>query len=151
MITPVAEVGFVPWTWVDAQLQAARTIWLGTTRRDGRPHAVPVWFVWDGRTLYFLTDRRGQKAKNLGHQAGVVMHLADGDHATILHGRASVVGDPAEKSQVDFAYGLKYVDPKTGARAGVNGSDDVLFRVDVRHVMTWAYGDVASRTDWRLQ
>jgi hypothetical protein len=44
--------GFIPWNKVDLPLRALRSIWISTTRPDGRPHAVPVWFVWDGASLY---------------------------------------------------------------------------------------------------
>ena len=42
-----------------------RTGVLSTVRRDGRPHAAPVWFVLDDDVLVFMTGRDTVKGKNL--------------------------------------------------------------------------------------
>jgi PPOX class probable F420-dependent enzyme len=141
--------GFIPWSTVDARLRAARSIWMATTRPDGRAHAVPVWFVWDGTGLYFVTGRGTQKARNLVRQPWVVVHAADGDDALIVEGWAEIVTDPEEQRRIDAAYGEKYVDPHGGARATIHNEGDDLYRVWIERVMTWAYGVVATRTDWR--
>ena len=36
---------------IDHRLHNDEVIWLHTTRPDGRPHAVVVWFLWDGETV----------------------------------------------------------------------------------------------------
>jgi nitroimidazol reductase NimA-like FMN-containing flavoprotein (pyridoxamine 5'-phosphate oxidase superfamily) len=48
--------GFIPWHKVDLPLRAGRSIWISTTRPDGRPHAVPVWYVWDGARISFISN-----------------------------------------------------------------------------------------------
>ena len=42
-----------------------RTGVLSTVRKDGRPHAAPVWFVLDGDTIVFMTGRDTVKGRNL--------------------------------------------------------------------------------------
>ncbi len=42
-----------------------RTGVVSTVRRDGRPHAAPVWFVLDGDTVVFTTARDTVKGRNL--------------------------------------------------------------------------------------
>jgi len=32
-------------------------VWLSTTRPDGRPHIVPVWFSWDGEVVQIRPTR----------------------------------------------------------------------------------------------
>src|SRR5438270_11804113 len=108
--------GHIPWERVDAQLRALRSLWVSTTRPDGRPHAMPVWFTWDGHTLYFATHVTSQKATNLQHQPGVIIHAGDGDDVIVIEGEAIVVIDEAEVRRVDRDRGAKYVDPPTGAR-----------------------------------
>lgn len=142
--------GHIPWTKVDLILRAQRAIWLGTTRPDGRPHAMPVWYCWDGVSIYFVTRRGTQKAKNLARQPWVVVHCGDGDDVIILEGAAEVVADPDERDRVDALYREKYVDPHSGARATVRERDSDLYRVRVRRAMAWEYGVVATRTDWRM-
>src|SRR5262249_32264941 len=64
-VAMLAQVkGFIPWSVVERDLCAARTIWLATARPDGRPHAVPVWFVWLAGAVYTISRRDLQKAVN---------------------------------------------------------------------------------------
>jgi PPOX class probable F420-dependent enzyme len=142
--------GFIPWNKVDLPLKALRSIWISTTRPDGRPHAVPVWFVWESPSLYFITSRLMQKAKNLARQPWVVVHAGDGDDVIVLEGAVEVVTDREELERIDAAYQEKYVDPHSGARDTIFQEQADLYRVNVKHVMTWEYGTVGTRTDWRF-
>lgn len=140
--------GHVSWGWVDRNLRAVRSIWLSTTRPDGRPHATPVWFTWDGSTLYFATHRRSQKAKNLAREPWVVIHAGDGDDVIILEGKVETVTEEAELDRVDAARGEKYVDPGSGARDTIRGEGTLVYRLSAWHAMAWMYGTMGDRTDW---
>lgn len=109
--------GHIPWRVVDLTLAATRSIWIATTRPDGRPHAMPVWFTWDGHDVCFITQRSTQKALNLARESWVVVHAGDGDDAIILEGRAAIIVDPADLQRIDASYREKYVDPGSGATA----------------------------------
>jgi hypothetical protein len=37
----------LPWTWAVERLLANRNFWVVTVSAEGRPHALPVWGVWD--------------------------------------------------------------------------------------------------------
>ena len=142
--------GFIPWSKMDHSLRAFRSIWISTTRPDGRPHAVPVWYIWDGRNLYFISGRNLQKAKNLAHQAWIVVHAGDGDDVILLEGRAEIVTKREEMERIDEAYRAKYVDPGSGAQATIFEPEANLYCVHVKHVIAWEYGTVANRTDWNF-
>jgi PPOX class probable F420-dependent enzyme len=142
--------GFIPWSKIDHFLRAFRSIWLSTTRPDGRPHAVPVWYIWDGRDLYFISGRNLQKSRNLAQQPWIVVHAGDGDDVIILEGSVEIVTDHTELLQVDDAYRTKYVDPGSGAQATIFEPGADLYRVKIKHVMAWEYGTVANRTDWNV-
>jgi len=141
--------GFIPWSAVDVAMRAARTIWLATTRPDGRPHAVPMWFVWRSDAVYMMSRSGMQKAVNIRRQSWVVLHLSSGDDAIILEGSAVCVDDTAELDAVDRVWAAKYVDPGSGTRDTVRVDDVDVWRVAPTHVMAWAYGDIGNRTDWR--
>ena len=83
--------GFIPWSKIDNWLHALRSIWISTTRPDGRPHAVPVWYVWEGHGLYFISGRHLQKAKNLARQPWIVVHAGDGDDVSIMQGPVEIM------------------------------------------------------------
>jgi hypothetical protein len=142
--------GFIPWNKVDLPLRSARSIWISTTRPNGRPHAVPVWYWWDGRDIYFATPSRSQKALNLRQQPWAIIHAGDGDDAIILEGPVQEVTLPDQLASINASYMEKYVDPHSGAKATIPNEGDVVYCVQVQHVMVWEYGVVATRTDWRF-
>jgi PPOX class probable F420-dependent enzyme len=148
---PLRVRGHLEWGAVDLRMRVGRSLILATTRPDGRPHAMPVWFVWLDRRLYFITSRSTGKARNLAAQAWAVAHLGDGDEVLMVEGPVRRVEDDAETRRVEAAYREKYVDPVSGARASVhdNPADDV-YRLDPSRVVTWMYGTVAGWTEWRL-
>jgi nitroimidazol reductase NimA-like FMN-containing flavoprotein (pyridoxamine 5'-phosphate oxidase superfamily) len=142
--------GHIPWTSVDTRLRALREIWVATVSPKGRPDAVPVWFWWDGTCAYFSCAARARKARNIAHQAEVVLHNGDGAEAIILKGRAERITDSAELERVDRAYRAKYVDPYSGTQATIFVEDDHVYRVRPRLVMAWSYATMSTRTDWEL-
>ena len=148
---PLRRRGFIPWGKIDNCLHAFRSIWVSTTRPDGRPQAVPVWYIWDGHYLYFVSGRHLQKSKNLAVQPWIVVHAGDGDDVIILEGSVEIVTDRAELERVDAGYRAKYVDPGSGAQATIFEPEADLYRVNVRRIMAWEYGTVANRTDWLFE
>jgi hypothetical protein len=143
--------GHLSWDATELRLRAGRSLIIATTRPDGRPHAMPVWFCWTDGCIYFITARTTQKARNLANQAWVVAHAGDGDDVLLIEGPARRVVDAEENDRVDSAYRAKYVDPVSGARASIsdNPADD-LYRLDPWRVVAWMYGTVAGWTEWRF-
>jgi hypothetical protein len=151
-VQPTRIRGHIPWEGVDLRLRAGRSLIIATTRPDGRPHAMPVWFVWTDACLYFITSRTTQKARNLVDEPWVVSHAGDGDDVLMVEGPTRRVDDPAELDRVDAAYRAKYVDPVSGATASIfdNPADD-LYRLEPWRVVTWMYGTVGGWTEWRFE
>ena len=92
---------------MDARLHTAKNIWLATTRPDGRPHLVPIWFVWHSERLYICTGGQSVKARNLHHNPRVAVALEDGSQAFVVEGTATTVTPTAEvmalfKSKYDW-------------------------------------------------
>ncbi len=69
------------YTFTDKQraflLYGTRTGKLATTRADGRPHVVPVWFQMDGDTLVFTTEQNSVKAKNIRRDSRISLCVDD--------------------------------------------------------------------------
>jgi PPOX class probable F420-dependent enzyme len=75
---------------VQRRLQKEIVIWLATVGADGRPHAVPVWFLWDGKT-FLIYSLPGQKVRDIEGNPNVAMHLNatdDGDDVVRIDGEA---------------------------------------------------------------
>lgn len=53
-----------------------RTGVLSTVRKDGTPHAAPIWFVLDGDDVVFTTGRDTVKGRNL-RRTGVAVLTVD--------------------------------------------------------------------------
>ena len=54
----------LPWSWAAERLGANRNFWVVTVSTDGRPHALPVWGVWndDEGRFAFSCSPRARKA-----------------------------------------------------------------------------------------
>jgi PPOX class probable F420-dependent enzyme len=66
---------------IDGQWQfvsyGTRTGKLATTRADGSPHVVPVWFVLDGDDVLFNTGKTSMKGRNLARDGRAVLCVDD--------------------------------------------------------------------------
>jgi PPOX class probable F420-dependent enzyme len=94
---------------IQERLERNVIIWITSVRPDGRPHSVPVWFLWeDGTVLIF--SRPDQKIKNLRANPRVVLALDDtqgGDDVILFEGTAELL--PAPSLEVmNPAYAAKY-------------------------------------------
>ena len=107
---PSDAEGLLPWSWVEERLDAAATYWIGTTRPDGRPHAVPIWGAWLDDTFYFEGSPDTRRGRNLAHNPAVVVHLDRGDDVVIVEGTAEEIGRPARSlaTRLAEAFARKY-------------------------------------------
>lgn len=78
---------------VRARLKNEKVIWFVTSGRNGRPQAVPVWFHWDGDSL-FVMSQDGVKVRNIRQNPYVQLHLNSdeaGDDVVRISGRATIL------------------------------------------------------------
>jgi F420H(2)-dependent biliverdin reductase len=85
----------------EARLSGERNIWIATVRPDGRPHLVPVWFVYVGNNIYVCTEPASVKGKNLGHNSRVALALEGGTHPVICEGTAQFLAQPWPSAVVE--------------------------------------------------
>ena len=144
--------GHIPFHKIDVWLQGYRAIWLSTTRFDGRPHCVPVWYWWDGdkHNVYLVLAGNTTKVENLKHQSWVVLNAGNGDDTIILQGIAHAVTDNNQRAKINEKWQTKYVDPYSGATATAMNESDHVYRIEVQQIMAWEYGSIATRTDWHF-
>ena len=138
---PYTKTRFLQWSFAEARLRDAHNYWLCTTRADGRPHAVPVWGLWSARAFTFSTDPSSTKAKNIGRNPSVVVHVESGDEVVIVEGVAAEV---ALTPALDRQYFRKYAVHLIGFPA-----PSVIFRVAPVTVSAWREAEFsASTTRW---
>lgn len=131
--------GMLDWGWAEERLAASRNYWIVTAGADGEPSAAPVWGVWVDGALYFGTNPRSRKGRNLDRDPRVVVHLESGDEAVILHGE--VEGHEVEDPILD-AYEAKY---------DYRPPSKILLRLRPRLALAWLetdYPKTATRFDF---
>lgn len=134
--------------WLAFLRSPVRPALLATTRADGRPHVVPVWYdVDDDESLVFTTGADTVKGRNIRREGRVALCVQDDqppfDFVSIT-GAATWSTDLDEVRRWAARLGGRYMGPdraeEYGARNGVPG--ELLVRVTPDHVV--AYHDIAD-------
>jgi len=100
----------LPWSWAVERLTANRNFWVVTVSGGGRPHAMPVWGVWDDAEARFAFScgRRARKARNLAADPRCLIMTEDTVECLSIEGRASPVHGDARLGQWSGRYLAKY-------------------------------------------
>jgi PPOX class probable F420-dependent enzyme len=132
----------------DAQWQAfvsegTRTGKLATTRRDGRPHVVPIWFVLDGTDFVFNTGDHTIKGRAL-RRTGIAALCVDDERPPYafvsVTGTVSISEDPEELLRWATAIGGRYMGADRAAEFGRRNAvpGELLVRLHADHVLAEA-------------
>ena len=62
---------------VESLLDREAIVWLSTVRPDGRPHLIPIWFLWDGDAVLFASKPQACKVANLRSRADCMLAVGD--------------------------------------------------------------------------
>jgi F420H(2)-dependent biliverdin reductase len=90
-----------------ARLIDDRNVWLATVRADGRPHLVPIWFVFVDGKFWICTGSTSVKVTNLTANGRAVVSLEDGDAPVVAETKA-VVHRHDFPTEVVTAFAAKY-------------------------------------------
>jgi PPOX class probable F420-dependent enzyme len=120
--------------WSFLNSEPPRPAVLATTRPDGRPHAAPIWYAVDGRTIVFNTGAATIKGRNLANDPRVAI-CVDDDRLPFsfvaIEGRAEIFDDLDEVRRWAAILGGRYMGADQaetyGRRNGVPG--ELLVRV----------------------
>jgi PPOX class probable F420-dependent enzyme len=102
-------------------MEGTRTGVLATVRKDGRPHAAPVWFALDGDDVLFTTGADTVKGRNL-RRTGRALFVVDEstppfDFVTI-EGRVELSDDHAQLLHWATVLGGRYMGPENAEAFG---------------------------------
>ena len=95
---------------IDQRLRKELIIWLSSVKANGRPHLVPVWFLWDGQTILIFSQPSNQKMRNLKHNPHVMLALEalnGGEDIVMIEGDATIE-QSAPDQQTLADYNAKY-------------------------------------------
>ena len=102
---------------MEARLGRELTIWLATTRADGRPHLVPVWFTWYDDRVYICTTADSQKMVNMKRNRRAAVALPDTSEVLIIEGVVDFpLGSTIDVLAKEFKnkYGWSFLEDDTG-------------------------------------
>ena len=100
----------LPWSWAAERLAANRNFWVVTVSADGRPHALPVWGVWndDEARFAFSCSPRARKARNLTANPRAVVLTDDTVECLSIEGSAAPVVEEARREEWIARYLARY-------------------------------------------
>ncbi len=121
-------------------LHGTRTGKLATTRKDGRPHVAPIWFVLDGDTLIFNTGEDTVKGTGIRRDPRIALCVDDEKPPfsfLIVEGTAELIDDLDALRMWATRIAARYMGNELaeqyGARNGVPG--ELLVRVTLTKVI----------------
>ncbi len=136
-------------------LEAARTMVLCSSAKDGVPHPMPMWFALeDDGAVVMTTFARSQKVRNLERDPRVSLLVEDGEtygelRGVVLYGKAEL--EPATDRVLDV---LARVSAKsTGASIGAEAREGlrstaekrVAIRVLPDRIVSWDHRKLGGR------
>ena len=150
VVGPDEGTGLLAWRWAEEKLAASHDYWVVSVWPDGRPHAMPVWGVWEEGALWFSSGGRSRKVRNLIADPRCVVTAQDTTDPVIVEGTAEIVTDPRAlartielvNAKYSTAYTVDFLDPAVNAT--------------VRVRPRWGFGLVqedfsGSPTRWRFE
>jgi hypothetical protein len=143
----------LPWAWAAERLGGARNYWVVTVSAACRPHAMPVWGVWDDDELRFAFScgPRSRKAKNLAANPQVVVASEDTVECFSVEGRAHRVDIDRQGVWI-----TRYLDKYTPMAPELSGDflrQNLLFEVVPERVLAIIEREeefAARATRWRF-
>jgi PPOX class probable F420-dependent enzyme len=118
-----------------------RTGVLATVRRDGRPHAAPIWFLLDGDDVVFMTGGDTVKGRNLARDPRATLVVDDAGFPfafAVPEGTCELSDDLDELRRWSTPIAARYVPADQaeayGARNAVPG--ELLVRMTVTRTIT---------------
>ena len=133
--------------WREFVGAGTRTGKVATTRRDGRPHVMPIWFVLDGDDLVFMTGAKTVKGRTLATTGWASLCVDDQCPPysfVTVSGPVSISADLHEMLPFSIRIAARYMGEDLaepfGRRNAVEG--ELLVRLRAEHVV--AIRDVAD-------
>jgi PPOX class probable F420-dependent enzyme len=132
---------------LDDFLAVERTCRVATTGGDGQPHVAPLWFVWDGSSLWLHSLVRSQRWTDLARDPRVAVVVDAGTEywelrGVELTGRAEVVGEVprgagpvAELAGPERLFARKYAGSDAFSSDGRHG----WLRITPEKVVSWDF------------
>ena len=113
-----------------------------------QPHAVPVWYGWDGKSIWISSYRSTRKICDLlkNRRCSIVIDSAEGKRAgaVILEGEAELVSQPVDfvSAQTAWVY-TRYLGPEgvlaPDPQSWITSPENLLIKLTPTKIMSWSW------------
>lgn len=103
--------------WVSYLLSQALLARLATANpKTCQPHVVPVWFLWDGESLFISAFSSTRKVRDVARNPRIAVIVDTGDEnpptrGVLLEGQAQLIDDPILIRQKSLEIYTQYLGP----------------------------------------
>ena len=104
----VGRTGLLPWKWAKDRLSKAHAYWIATSRKDGKPHCMPIWGLWMNNRFYFSTGTKTRKARNLKADPRCVVAVERKGDSVVVEGVAALERSQQVRQRFGRLYQAKY-------------------------------------------
>ena len=136
-------------SFVNTFLSEPRIARMATANREGQPHVVPVWYAWNGNTLWISAYADTRKVKDLQENPLISVAIDEVSpegktQAVILEGKAVLLHEPAEllKRQFTWIYsryvGADHVLEPT-YQDWINDPQNTLIKLTPSKIYVWSW------------
>lgn len=134
-------------------LATARTCRVATLNGDGSPHLTPLWFVWDGASLWLTSITQSQRWQNLQRDDRVAVVVDDGHdfvelRGVELNGQAVPVGEVPRAADAVAELEVPerlFADRNAGGRVAHDGRHAWL-RIRPDKIVSWDFRKIQTPT-----
>jgi PPOX class probable F420-dependent enzyme len=118
---------------------------VGTLRKDGSPHIVPVWYRYDGEAVRIWTTEERGWVQNVRRDPRVAFSAAEPEPpyaAVVMHGSAEVTTSTAPEVSEEIRRITRRYMAEAEVESYVAGWADLTTIVTIRpdHVTAWSRG-----------
>ena len=132
-------------------LRDERTCRVASVGGDGSPHVTPLWFVWDGASLWLTSIVRSQRWTDVQRDGRVIV-IVDTGHDFMelrgveIKGRAEVVGEVPRTGEPNAELEVPerlFADKYAGGRVHHDGRHAWL-RITPEKMVSWDFRKLVS-------
>ena len=135
--------------FIDTFLEEPLLARLATADRSGQPHVIPVWYGWDGESMWVSSYSNTRKVSDLEEnpKIAIVIDIAGekiDTKAVILEGQAELVKEPPEFLRKQIIWIYKRYLGEEGAldkdpQEWITDPHNMLIKLTPEKVITWQW------------
>lgn len=135
--------------FIDTFLEGSHIARLATADREGHPHVVPVWYAWDGESIWISSYSSTRKIKNLQENSNIsiIIDVTGGEgktRAVLFEGKSKLVKEPRDFLREKFYWIYKRYLGEEGVMAKspqewIEDPQNLLVFLKPEKVYTWKW------------